>query len=231
MITFLILPHTLHVSLKTSLCPLQIMSPRRSTLLNNSDNQDEVNSNDHNTNHINGSDAQLAAIISQQLAQQITTLVSNLLTQDIQMDGNGIGNGVGNHERNRTLVRKGKKTSIVAAVTTKNQKRKTRDPDVNLTTQVSNKKPYTRNFPLCNTCNRHHPTVSACRVCTNCGRYGHLVNTCRETPNPNANQPTNPAQADNPNRHNYGQCYECGDPNHYRKRCPKLNRDQDPPAT
>src|ERR1043165_4855559 len=90
-----------------------------------------------------------------------------------------------NHVKNGTLVRKGKKASIVAAVTTENQKRKTRDPDANLTTQAYNKKPYIGNYPLCNTCKRHHPTASACRLCTNCGKYGHLVNTCRETPTPN----------------------------------------------
>src|ERR1043165_4730301 len=80
------------------------MPPRRSTRKNsgvkhekgnsNKNNHDN-NNNNNNHNNNNGVDAQLAAIISQQMAQQIATLVPNLLAQVIQMNGNGNGNGNG----------------------------------------------------------------------------------------------------------------------------------------
>src|ERR1044071_5508452 len=92
------------------------MPPRRSSRNNSGGNQEEGSNNhnhNHNTNHNNnnnnnnnGVDAQLAAIISQQMAQQIATLVPNLLAQVIQMNGNGNGNGNcnghgnGNHNGN-----------------------------------------------------------------------------------------------------------------------------------
>ena len=71
------------------MCLLQIMPPRRSARLNSGNNHDEGSSNhnhNHDTNHNNnnnGVDAQLAAIIYQQMAQQIATMVPNLLAQVI----------------------------------------------------------------------------------------------------------------------------------------------------
>lgn len=92
-----------------------------------------------------------------------------------------------------------------------------------------NKRPYAGSYPACDICTYHHPTNSLCRICTNCGRYGHYARTCRLAPNLNtnrdiilyqtaANQAADPVQVP---RYNYGQCFECGDPNHYRNQCPR----------
>ncbi|KAI3802061.1 hypothetical protein L1987_30185 [Smallanthus sonchifolius] len=39
--------------------------------------------------------------------------------------------------------------------------------------QAPVKKPYGGIYPLCATCNYHHPQNIPCRLCTYCGRYGH----------------------------------------------------------
>ncbi|KAI3813853.1 hypothetical protein L1987_18588 [Smallanthus sonchifolius] len=81
------------------------------------------------------------------------------------------------------------------------------------------KKHYVGSSPLCNTCNYHHFPNLPCRVCASCGRYGHLANTCRIKP------PGNTANQGNkgvPTITNGNACFECGNPNHFRNRCPKL---------
>ncbi|KAI3810611.1 hypothetical protein L1987_20232 [Smallanthus sonchifolius] len=75
------------------------------------------------------------------------------------------------------------------------------------------KKPYGGSYPLCNTCQYHHPNNLPCRKCTSCGKFGHLATLCR-----NPQQPQN-TQAPPPNRNppaitNGRACYHCGDPNH-----------------
>ncbi|KAI3802152.1 hypothetical protein L1987_30279 [Smallanthus sonchifolius] len=93
--------------------------------------------------------------------------------------------------------------------------------------QAPAKKPYVRIYPLCATCNYHHPQNIPCRLCTYCGRYGHTVSVCRtkalagqvNPPNRTVPQVANqgaPAIA------NGRACYECGDPNHFRDQCPRL---------
>ncbi|KAI3808106.1 hypothetical protein L1987_24049 [Smallanthus sonchifolius] len=44
--------------------------------------------------------------------------------------------------------------------------------------QMPAKKPYVGIYPLCATCNFHHPQNISCRLCTYCGRYGHTVSVC-----------------------------------------------------
>src|ERR1044071_9953441 len=80
------------------------MPPRRNTRNSNGENHEEGGDN-HNhdqgpSHNNNGIDAQLAAIISQQMAQQSATLVPNLLAQVIQMNSNGNGHGNGNGNGN-----------------------------------------------------------------------------------------------------------------------------------
>ncbi|KAI3712441.1 hypothetical protein L1987_70997 [Smallanthus sonchifolius] len=93
--------------------------------------------------------------------------------------------------------------------------------------QAPAKKPYVGIYPLCATCNYHHPQNIPCRLCTYCGRYGHTVSVCRtkalagqvNPPNRTVPQVANqgaPAIA------NGRACYECGDPNHFRDQCPRL---------
>ncbi|KAI3802065.1 hypothetical protein L1987_30189 [Smallanthus sonchifolius] len=85
--------------------------------------------------------------------------------------------------------------------------------------QNSTKKHYVGSSPLCNTCNYHHFPNLLCRICASCGKYGHLANTCRVNPPGNlANQGNKgvPAIA------NGNACFECGNPNHFRNRWPKL---------
>ncbi|KAI3786519.1 hypothetical protein L1987_40262 [Smallanthus sonchifolius] len=93
--------------------------------------------------------------------------------------------------------------------------------------QAPAKKPYVGIYPLCATCNYHHPQSIPCRLCTYCGRYGHTVNVCRakalagqvNPPNQTNTQVTNqgaPAIA------NGRACYECGNPNHFRDQFPRF---------
>ncbi|KAI3801330.1 hypothetical protein L1987_29434 [Smallanthus sonchifolius] len=82
------------------------------------------------------------------------------------------------------------------------------------------KKPYGGSYPLCNTCQYHHPNNLPCRKCTSCGKFGHLANLCR-----NPQQPQN-TQAPPPNRNppaitNGRACYRCSDPNHMSPQCPQ----------
>ncbi|KAD5318040.1 hypothetical protein E3N88_17986 [Mikania micrantha] len=98
---------------------------------------------------------------------------------------------------------------------------------VNQQAPKSNTKPYVGPNPLCNTCRYHHPTTQPCRICTNCGMYGHLANYCRHGPLGQQGQQVQPMNQQqlapaNPVQANGRVCYECGDPNHLRDRCPRL---------
>ena len=68
--------------------------------------------------------------------------------------------------------------------------------------------------PRFNRCNYHHPTNSPCRQCTICGLFGHLAATCRiqNQAAPTQARPRYPA----------GACFNCGDPNHFKRNCPRL---------
>ncbi|KAI3695434.1 hypothetical protein L1987_78431 [Smallanthus sonchifolius] len=87
------------------------------------------------------------------------------------------------------------------------------------TTFNPNKKPYVGTLPICNTCKFHHTANVPCRLCTTCGHYGHWANTCRA---PSANQIYQPAIPVHAAIAQGRACYECGDPNHFRNRCPRL---------
>ncbi|KAI3821253.1 hypothetical protein L1987_08816 [Smallanthus sonchifolius] len=89
------------------------------------------------------------------------------------------------------------------------------------------KKPYGGSYPLCNTCNYHHPPNIPCRLCNHCGKHGHTANICRAKALANQTNPANQAnhQATNqaiPAIANGRACFECGDPNHFRNQCPRL---------
>ncbi|GJV74413.1 putative reverse transcriptase domain-containing protein [Tanacetum coccineum] len=81
------------------------------------------------------------------------------------------------------------------------------------TTRPSEKREYTRSFPLCTTCNYHHKRPCAPR-CNKCKKTGHLARNCRSS-GPNGN---------NNNRRNSGTgtFYECGVQGHFKRDCPKL---------
>ncbi|KAI3732573.1 hypothetical protein L1987_63779 [Smallanthus sonchifolius] len=108
--------------------------------------------------------------------------------------------------------RKGKNFAIIAPATPLAQ--------VAPTAFNPNKKPYVGTLPLCNSCQLHHTTYMPCRLCTNYRRSGHTANICRTAPRAyQANQTVVPVPAA------FAQgraCYECGDPNHFRNRCPRL---------
>ncbi|KAI3815298.1 hypothetical protein L1987_14960 [Smallanthus sonchifolius] len=93
--------------------------------------------------------------------------------------------------------------------------------------QAPAKKPYVGIYPLCATCNYHHPQNIPCRLCTYCGRYGHTVSVCRTKALAGQVNPTNrtvPQVANQgaPAIANGRACYECGDQNHFRDQCPRL---------
>nr|GEW90312.1 hypothetical protein [Tanacetum cinerariifolium] len=70
------------------------------------------------------------------------------------------------------------------------------------------KKAYTGNQPLCTKCNYHH-TGQCAPKCNNCKKYGHATRECRVNVNNNRVQKMRT-------------CFECGEPGHFKKNCPKL---------
>nr|GEU43001.1 reverse transcriptase domain-containing protein [Tanacetum cinerariifolium] len=80
------------------------------------------------------------------------------------------------------------------------------------TTDPSEKKAYTENLPLCTKCNYHHIGQCAPKY-NNCKKYGHATRECRVNVNNNNN---------NNRVQNTGTCYECREPRHFKKNCPKL---------
>ncbi|KAD4180379.1 hypothetical protein E3N88_28970 [Mikania micrantha] len=88
------------------------------------------------------------------------------------------------------------------------------------------KKSFVGEYPICTTCGYHHASNRRCRVCTNSRMYGHIANYCRNGPIVQQGQPApqlnQPPVAPAPALTNGRGCYECGDPNHFRNKCPKL---------
>ncbi|KAI3696046.1 hypothetical protein L1987_79055 [Smallanthus sonchifolius] len=85
-------------------------------------------------------------------------------------------------------------------------------------------KGYLGTRPKCDKCGYHHS--GRCTQCGKCKKYGHLAHNCWNNANPNKiNQvvgKVNPGAE----RMNQG-CFECGDPKHFRKDCPKLKNRND----
>ncbi|KAI3754801.1 hypothetical protein L1987_54592 [Smallanthus sonchifolius] len=148
-----------------------------------------------------------------------------------------------NHVKAGTLTRKGSKkvVSTLAAVkyikpesSNRNKKRKGRNfaavtpvvPAIQAAPMGQNPKTYQGPNPQCQTCKYHHPANLPCRLCSSCGRYGHVVTTCRTRPPVHQAAPANRPIYSAPL--NGRACYECGDPNHFRDRCPKLHHQGGP---
>ncbi|KAI3797612.1 hypothetical protein L1987_32872 [Smallanthus sonchifolius] len=156
-----------------------------------------------------------------------------------------------NHVKAGTLTKKGtKKVSDIATSSThnkeattepcrNNKKRKARNyvvvtPAILVNqaapmVQAPAQNPYVGIYPLCTTCNYHHPQNIPCLLFTYCGKYGHTVNVCRAKAL--AGQ-VNPPNRTNPQVANQGvpaianerACYECGDPNNFRDQCPSADK-------
>ncbi|KAI3704334.1 hypothetical protein L1987_74552 [Smallanthus sonchifolius] len=148
-----------------------------------------------------------------------------------------------NHVKAGTLTRKGSKkvVSTLAAVknvkpesSNRNKKRKGRNftavtpavPAIQATPLGQNPKTYQGPNPQCQTCKYHHPANLPCRLCSRCGRYGYVVTTFRTRPPVHQAAPAN--RPIYPGPLNGRACYECGDPNHFRDRCPKLHHQGGP---
>jgi hypothetical protein len=96
------------------------------------------------------------------------------------------------------------------------------------TTSAPLRRAYTGPHPLCSNCNFHHPIDASCRLCTRCNRLGHHDTHCRINPLliSNPAQPPRIANAPQPfligNAQPVQGCYNCGDPGHFKRACPKL---------
>jgi len=66
---------------------------------------------------------------------------------------------------------------------------------------------YAGSFPKCNKCNRHH--YGTCLACTRCNQLGHTTQYCK---------------TGGGNQGDRRRCFECGSLDHFRDKCPKLNR-------
>nr|GEW58808.1 putative reverse transcriptase domain-containing protein [Tanacetum cinerariifolium] len=71
-----------------------------------------------------------------------------------------------------------------------------------------------KNLPLCTKCNYHH-TGPCPPMYNNCKKYGHATRDCRVNVNNSNNSNNNRDQ-------NTSTCFECGEPRHFKKNCPKL---------
>ncbi|KAK1431807.1 hypothetical protein QVD17_08491 [Tagetes erecta] len=91
------------------------------------------------------------------------------------------------------------------------------------TTQTTNQqlalitppKGYGGSQPKCNTCSLHH--TGQCPICQTCKQKGHLTRFCKT--NNNDHKGRAPGNNNAPRA-----CYECGNLDHFRNACPKLNR-------
>ncbi|KAI3774607.1 hypothetical protein L1987_49166 [Smallanthus sonchifolius] len=78
--------------------------------------------------------------------------------------------------------------------------------------------------PRCDNCGYHHS--GKCTQCGKCKKYGHLAHNCRSNANPNKINQVAGKVNPGTERMNQG-CFECGDPKHFRKDCPKLKNRND----
>ncbi|KAI3825163.1 hypothetical protein L1987_06639 [Smallanthus sonchifolius] len=151
-----------------------------------------------------------------------------------------------NHVKAGTLSRKGTKKAVDKAATSVSEKDKEPEssrhdrkrkaqnfavvtpavPVTQVTPAGQILKNYVGSFPQCPTCKYHHAPHATCRLCSKCGRYGHVVTTCHARTIVNqATQGNHPM----PLTVTYGRaCYECGDPNHFRNQCPRLQNQGGP---
>ncbi|GKE17355.1 putative reverse transcriptase domain-containing protein [Tanacetum coccineum] len=72
--------------------------------------------------------------------------------------------------------------------------------------------------PKYENCNLHHSLESPCRACFNYNRFGHFAKDCKMTP-----RMVNPVNARNLTA-THGACFECGDTDHFKTACPRLNQ-------
>ncbi|KAI3683189.1 hypothetical protein L1987_83689 [Smallanthus sonchifolius] len=78
--------------------------------------------------------------------------------------------------------------------------------------------------PKCDKCGYHHS--EKCTQCGKCKKYGHLAHNCWTNANPNKINQVAGKVKPGTGRMNQG-CFECGDPKHFRKDCPKLKNRND----
>ncbi|KAI3762548.1 hypothetical protein L1987_52979 [Smallanthus sonchifolius] len=78
--------------------------------------------------------------------------------------------------------------------------------------------------PKCDKCGYHHS--ERCIQCGKCKKYGHMTHNCWSNANPNKTNQVAGQVKPGTGRMNQG-CFECGDPKHIRKDCPKLKNRND----
>ncbi|GJR57718.1 putative reverse transcriptase domain-containing protein [Tanacetum coccineum] len=74
--------------------------------------------------------------------------------------------------------------------------------------QGQGQRQYARPHPKCAKCNFHHS--GNCHVCGRCNQVGHFTRYCTGRATNERPRPT---------------CFECGDPNHFERNFPRMNRD------
>nr|GEY83342.1 hypothetical protein [Tanacetum cinerariifolium] len=104
----------------------------------------------------------------------------------------------------------------------RDENNKTRTGNAFATTTNPVRREYNGLIPKCVSYNLHHLPEIPCRACFNCGRPGHMAKDYRV-----ALGMVNPVNARNPAAA-LGACYECGETDHFKAACPKLNQAQRP---
>ncbi|GJZ94348.1 putative reverse transcriptase domain-containing protein [Tanacetum coccineum] len=104
----------------------------------------------------------------------------------------------------------------------KDDSKRSRTGNAYATTANPVRREYTGTSPKCRDCNLHHLLESPCRACFSCNCLGHLAKDCRVVP-----RMVNLVNARNPTAA-CGACFECGDTDHFKAACPRLNQAQRP---
>ncbi|KAI3813755.1 hypothetical protein L1987_18487 [Smallanthus sonchifolius] len=122
--------------------------------------------------------------------------------------------------------RSGEKRKWFGKLSNQNRNQTNKRPEIMKAYAVNTveQKGYLGTLPKCDKCGYHHS--GRCTQCGKCKKHGHLAHNCWNNANPNKINQVAGKVNPGAERMNQG-CFECGDPKHFRKDCPKLKNRND----